>query len=182
MVNSSGPKPIKKKKSKKLSASRNKRKTPAAQLKELQKSLPEDVRISRVKGIGRPSVYKPEYCMLLINHMKEGMNFETFAAKLEYMTAGRLYEWVEKHPEFRDAKKIGEMLAYDFWLRMGRSGAAGKIKGFQTAPWIFIMKNLFKWQDRHEVKTEHREIKEVVHTVEIGVDGDISQIKNVITA
>lgn len=170
------------KKSKKLSKSSSKRKTSAAQLKAIQDSLPEDVRVERVKGMGRPTQYHPDLCMMLINHMSQGFDFESFAAKLEYMTAARLYDWTNRHKSFAEAKKVGEALCKQWWINMGRGAVGGKIPNFNASVWIFTMKNMFGWRDKHDIKSKHTDVKEVVHTVEIGLDGDISQIQNVIEA
>lgn len=158
----------KKKKSAKSSTSKKK-----SSKKTVRKRKEIDV-TGLPRGVGRPSTYKPEYCQMLIDHMKEGFNFETFAAKLDYMSAASLYRWLDLHPEFREAKKIGEIYCQSWWLNLARGAAIGKIPNFNSTVWIFVMKNMFHWRDKHEVKTEHREIKEIVHQVEIGLDGDIS--------
>ncbi len=125
--------------------------------------------------IGRPSTYKPEYCQMLIDHMAEGFSFETFAAKLDYCSASNLYNWVELHPAFSEAKKVATQRGQLFWEQLARAAAAGKIKNFNSTVWIFTMKNRFGWRDKHDIKAEVREVKEVIHQVEIGLDGDITK-------
>jgi hypothetical protein len=98
---------------------------------------------------GRPSKYKKEFCDELIAHMAQGLSFESFAAKVD-ANPDTLFTWAKRHREFSEAKKKGTARSLLFWETMGRNGAAGKIKGFVPAPWIFNMKNRFGWRDRQE--------------------------------
>lgn len=51
----------------------------------------------------------------------------------------------------------------------------GQIKNFNAPAWIFSMKNMFGWRDKVETRHqhEHKEVKEVVHQVEIANTGEI---------
>ena len=93
---------------------------------------------------GQPTAYRPEYCELLKIHMAEGLSFESFAADCD-VSYDTLYEWERVHPEFSEAKKIGEPKNYKFWTKLGRDGSQGKIEGFNASAWIFTMKNRFNW-------------------------------------
>lgn len=57
--------------------------------------------------LGRPTLYKDEYCAQLIEHMKEGKSFESFAP-LAGVNRDTLYEWEHVHQNFSDAKKMGK--------------------------------------------------------------------------
>lgn len=103
---------------------------------------------------GRPTKYKPEYCEDLIAHMKQGLSFESFAAHCN-THFDSLYEWCKKYPEFSEAKKEGTAQCLAVWEKIGMQGTLGKIKNFNTASWIFNMKNRFKWRDAVEVSTEN---------------------------
>lgn len=107
---------------------------------------------------GRPTKYRPEYCELLISHMESGLSFESFAGAIG-VTKQIIYDWLERHPEFLDAKKIADPKCQLFYEKIGRSAMAGKIPNFNTAVWIFNMKNRFGWVDRLEQK----------HTGEVGI-------------
>lgn len=140
--------------------------------------LEENVKPKRTT-VGRPTAYRKEFCQKLIEHMEKGYSFESFAGVLGYASIGSVYRWVDKHPSFREAKKIGEAKSY-LWLEsVSRGAMMGKIPNFNSTVWIFTMKNRFGWKDRHHIKSEHthKEIKEIVHQVEIGLDGDITQHK-----
>ena len=101
---------------------------------------------------GRPTKYKAEYCEMLVKHMEEGLSFESFGAKAN-VSRDTLYTWEKKYEEFAEAKKKGKTKCLEFWESMGRSGAAGKLPGFNAAAWIFNMKNRFMWRDRQDVVT-----------------------------
>lgn len=96
---------------------------------------------------GRPSKYDPKYCDEVIAHMRQGLSFETFAAKID-VNRDTIYEWRNQHDEFSDAVKKGFDLSQTYWEQMGVAGMAGKIKNFNATIWIFNMKNRFKWRDR----------------------------------
>jgi transposase len=55
---------------------------------------------------GRPTSYKPEYCEMLVEHMAQGLSFESFAAVTDTWKAA-LYDWVKTYPEFSNAKQRG---------------------------------------------------------------------------
>ena len=101
---------------------------------------------------GRPTKYKKEYCKMLVEHMKEGLSFRTFGAVIG-VCEDTLHEWCKKHREFSESKKEGALYSELFWSKMGRSGAAGKINGFNATAWIFNMKNRFGWRDKKEIDT-----------------------------
>lgn len=179
-----------KKKSKKAKTSTSSKKSKAPKKKKAKKAkkkkynatdmvndigkMIEPIETPKIKT-GRPSSFKPEYSQMLIDHMKEGYNFESFAAKLNYQSVGGLYRWIDLHDEFREAKRVGEAMSLLWWLRLARAGATGQIKNFNATVWIFTMKNMFGWRDKHDIKTENKEVREVIHQVEIGMDGDISR-------
>ncbi len=131
--------------------------------------------------MGRPSEYDPKYCDMLIDHMKQGGTFESFAAKLRH-SKQTLYNWTSVYPDFLDAKKIGEGMSLDFFLNMGKLMATGQLRRVKSekpvilegkvqfdkdgnvvmereyeystggqSTWIFMMKNIHRWKDRTDV-------------------------------
>lgn len=128
------------------------------------------------KKTGRPSSYAPEYCQALVDHMKGGLSFESFGGVVG-KSKQTLYDWEKIHPEFLDAKKLGETLSQLWWERLGKAAMVGQaqtlpdgtridFKNFDTTIWIFSMKNRFGWRDKQE------------HT---GKDGGPIESKNEIT-
>lgn len=103
------------------------------------------------RPVGRPSSYKPEYPEKLFEHMAEGLSFECFGGRPEVKASvSMLYNWLEAHPDFQEAKKLGETASRYFWEIMGIDGAKGKIQGFNLGGWIFNMKNRFFWRDKQD--------------------------------
>lgn len=84
---------------------------------------------------------------MLIEHMGDGLSFEAFAGVIG-KSKETLYQWVKAHPNFADAKKKGDALSLLFWEKMGLTGMAGKIRGFNVAAWIFNMKNRHGYRDK----------------------------------
>lgn len=105
---------------------------------------------------GMPSKYKPEYCQMLIDHMKEGLSYETFAT-IPRCCRDTLYAWEKAHPEFLEAKKTAFLECRIFWEKLATDNMINSNGvSLNTGLWIFNMKNRFKWTDRmeSEVKVE----------------------------
>jgi transposase len=104
---------------------------------------------------GRPTKYKEEYCQQLLEHLKEGYSYKTFAALVNVNT-DTLYEWERKNKKFSEAKKEGVLHSLLFWEKKGITGMT--TPGFNATVWIFNMKNRHGWRDKssEEVKEEHQ--------------------------
>jgi hypothetical protein len=108
---------------------------------------------------GQPTSYRPEFCELLIEHLKKGFSFEAFGAVADCCKA-TLYNWLDAHPEFLDAKKRGESHSRMKWEEIGMeglwnsSGGPGEHHNLNTTAWIFNMKNRFGWRDSQPVEDE----------------------------
>lgn len=107
---------------------------------------------------GHPPQYKPEYCQMLIDHMSEGLSFESFAAKIDKCKQ-TIYVWTKKHSDFAEAKEIAFAKCQLFWesqgidglystTEMDEDGKPVKSKSINATVWIFNMKNRFKWRDK----------------------------------
>lgn len=117
--------------------------------------------MSEKNPIGRPSKYKPEYCQMLIDHMSQGLSFESFAAVIN-ISRDTLFEWSKEHDDFSYSKKIAfdncqlfwEKLGIDNILNVSESESFGEgqskssSKSLNASAWIFNMKNRFKWKDK----------------------------------
>ena len=122
---------------------------------------------------GRPTLYRPEYCEMLVAHMKGGLSFECFAAVID-VHPDTVYEWVKVHESFSEAKRVGKIHERLFWERLARGGAAGQLKrtaktvthrdgrvevteeptNANAALIIFALKNKFpkEWRDRKDLE------------------------------
>ncbi|NJM09710.1 MAG: hypothetical protein HC883_02090 [Bdellovibrionaceae bacterium] len=88
---------------------------------------------------GAPTKYAPDFCKHLLGHMGKGLSFATFSHEVG-VNLDTIYDWAERHPEFLEAKKAGEMAQKNYLEKIGIALATGQIEGNVTA-WIFIMKN-----------------------------------------
>lgn len=97
------------------------------------------------------SDYDPKYDQMLLKHLAEGYSYRSFAGLIG-MHRSTLHDWEEKHPSFKLAKDIGIEKGALLWEKIGLSASVGKIKNFNSAAWIFNMKNRYNWTDRQEIK------------------------------
>ena len=115
---------------------------------------------------GRPTIYKPEFCELLIDHMVKGYSYESFAGLIG-VSKQTIYDWEKANSEFLDAKKIGVEKSRLFWETQGiegiyttevftqdENGSTSTKKALNSSVWIFNMKNRFKdeWKDKQETE------------------------------
>ena len=105
----------------------------------------------------QPRAYKPEYCDMLIQHMSQGLSFDTFGAAVG-VSKKVLRAWLDAEPDFRDAREIGDSYLLLFWERMGVAGAAGKLKNFTCRAWEVNMRVRFKdtWRDDIAAEEAHQ--------------------------
>jgi hypothetical protein len=100
-----------------------------------------------------PAKYEPRFCQLLIEHMSEGLSIEAFAGVIR-VHKDTIYEWAKVHPEFKEAKAIGEGASRLYWERLGRdhiiNESFGKDggKSLNSSVWIYNMANRFGWRSR----------------------------------
>ena len=118
--------------------------------------------MAKAKGPGRPSLYKEEYCEMLVEHCAKGLSFESFAGVVK-VNRDTLYEWEKKHIQFSDAKKRAEAVCRLFWEEAGIKGLWGsKDRMFNATVWIFNMKNRFGWKDVKDVEVSSGDKKRLV--------------------
>jgi hypothetical protein len=105
--------------------------------------------------------YKPEYCEQLIEFMKKGYSLASFGAEIG-RSRETLYTWMEKHPEFREAHKIGKQSALRFFETMLINATMGTIpaqlrnlgaRKLDVAAIIFALKTRFHqdYSEKHIV-------------------------------
>lgn len=125
---------------------------------------------------GRPTKYRKEYCALLLEHMKDGLSFESFGG-IVGVARHTLYDWEKVHPEFLHAKKEGESGSRLYWEKVGRDGLYNETikdgdgmtvtKSINATIWIFNMKNRFKWRDKTEEEDEPEKLNSTLPTADL---------------
>jgi hypothetical protein len=109
------------------------------------------------KKVGRPTRYKKEFCQMLIEHMEQGLSFDTFAGVIG-VNRDSLYEWKNTHKEFSDAKGIATAKRNLFVEKMFTAAAIGRevkdpkgnVLKFQPAMMVYWTKNTLGWTDKIE--------------------------------
>src|SRR3974390_394336 len=56
--------------------------------------------------IGRPTLYEPRYCQMVINHMAKGRSLTAFAGSIG-VGKETVYDWLTKYPDFAAAVEQG---------------------------------------------------------------------------
>lgn len=116
---------------------------------------------------GRPSKYSPAYCNEVVECLAEGHSVTGFAGLIG-VTRSTIYKWVEDHPDFAEAMKIGQAKAVYFWEKNLISVAQ---KGVGNAACsIFGVKNRAPedWADK--IQTE------LTGAVKVNIAGDDSNL------
>ena len=104
------------------------------------------------KPMGRPSLYKPEYCEAVVKAMSEGVSLSGFAGMIG-VSREALYHWQSKHSDFSDACSRARMARVLWWeQKLMRS-----TKGAQTTASIFALRNAdpTEWRDVRSVQHDH---------------------------
>jgi len=110
---------------------------------------------------GMPSVFKPEYCGMLVEHMAKGFSFDSFAGVIGHHKQA-LSTWVKSIDKFQEAYQLGKAKSLLFWEAKGIEGifnesfGGGVSKTLNAPIWRLNMINRFKWKDRAE---EEKSIK-----------------------
>jgi hypothetical protein len=101
---------------------------------------------------GRPSEYRPEYCQLVIEKMREGVSLTGFAALIG-VSKEAIYNWMTLHREFSDAVARARPARVLWWeQKLMRSR-----KGAETTASIFALRNAdpTEWRDIRNVQHDH---------------------------
>lgn len=109
--------------------------------------------------------YKPEYDQMVIDHMAQGLSFESFAGVID-CGVSTIKDWANpKHPSFKDSfsasKKVARAKCVLFWEKAALPFATGsqdafeilvgadgterlQARPFSASTWIFNMKARFR--------------------------------------
>jgi transposase len=120
------------------------------------------------KKMGRPTLYRPEYCSKVIELGRQGKSKEQIAAQLG-LGWNTLGGWAEKHPEFKEALHEAKNLELSFWEDLGLQHIV-EVPGsgrLNSAVWNKIMSCRFphKYSERNKIELT-------------GADGGAIQVQN----
>jgi len=93
--------------------------------------------------------YRETYPQMLFNHLAAGYSFRTFSAVIRVNPA-TVYEWLDKHVEFAEAKAIGERASERFFEQK----AIEQIEDGSAATLKLIMTNRFDYKDKSEISAD----------------------------
>lgn len=126
---------------------------------------------------GRPTDFYPELGDEILALMQEGLSLAASAAELG-IHRQRVYDWVDKHPEFADTVKLAQAKRQAFLERRLLKADTGPV----VTSTIFALKNAGPDDWREKVLNEHsgrdgEPIKsDVTHHGEVGLSGSAALI------
>ena len=96
---------------------------------------------------GRPTDFRPELGEEILHRMEEGLSLAAAAAEIGIYRQ-RVYEWVNRYPEFADTVKLAQAKRQAFLERRLLSAEIGPV----VTSTIFALKNAGPedWRDKHE--------------------------------
>jgi hypothetical protein len=104
---------------------------------------------------GRPTLYRPEYCERISELMNEGLSFAACAGDIG-VSRDTIYEWSKVHPEFSDAKSIGEAKAQLWWERRNIDLAKTGEGNATATVWGLKNRASADWRDRTEQESTNK--------------------------
>lgn len=116
---------------------------------------------------GRPSKFDPDFHPeSFIELSKEGKTLAEICAAWG-ICRDTLWRWSKDKDRtiFSDAIKIGLQAREAWFVEQGKKIFRGEIKG-NPAPWVFIMKNCFKWSDKNDDEPTDKEEETVTLTTD----------------
>ena len=72
-----------------------------------------------MSDVGRPTLYKPEYCQDVIEWGKQGKSLAWMAATLD-VSRECIYEWMRVHPDFSDSMTRARLHSQKWWEDFGQ--------------------------------------------------------------
>lgn len=98
--------------------------------------------------VGRPTDYRPEFGEQILELMESGLSLAASAAVIN-VHRQRVYEWVDRHPEFADTVRLAQVKRQLFLERRLLSAEVGPV----VTSTIFALKNAGPedWREKQEV-------------------------------
>jgi len=99
---------------------------------------------------GRPTKYRPAYCNEVIETMATGLSLTAFAGEIG-VARSTINEWIDNHPEFSEATRVGKAkrtLALERGMLSAENGPAVTAR-------MFALKNADPEEWREKQHIEH---------------------------
>lgn len=127
-----------------------------------------------------PVRYTARYAKELVDHMSQGYSFASFAGHIG-VSFTTLKKWIERYPEFRIAKEIGQSRSRFWWEQRGLKGLwkIDKQPQLNDKIWLANMRVRFGWRDQ-EIKPIDMATKDVA-TLLKDAERFIEQLKEKVT-
>lgn len=119
--------------------------------------MDENKNMSPAKG--RPTDFKKNYGDEILSLMAEGLSLAASAAELGFHRQ-RVYEWVEKHPDFADSIRLAKSKRQLFLERRLLSASTSPV----VTSTIFALKNAAPDDWREKIENTHTGTVSVVHS------------------
>lgn len=100
--------------------------------------------------VGRPTLYRPEYCETVVELGREGKSLAQMASHFD-VTRQAVLEWANQHPEFFAALERARVHAQNWWENQAQTGMYAR--GFNSKVWEVSVRARFR-----EDYTERKEI------------------------
>lgn len=109
--------------------------------------------------------YRKEFGHKLINHMRTGRSFASFAGTIG-VSPTTISGWRDEHPDFKEALEIAKSVNMAAWEDIAIDQATGETKG-NSSTTTFMMKNLHpdEYKDKQVIENEGN----VVYMISTGV-------------
>jgi len=92
---------------------------------------------------GQPSYYEPWMCEAILEIAAKGGHIPAMCVRIGIKSISVFYEYINKHPEFKEAVAYGKLISQAFYEQQLLKGATGKIEGFNATAFALIMNNKF---------------------------------------
>ena len=105
-------------------------------------------KLTTKNAVGRPTKYSPSMLPIIEELASQGAGKVEIAVALG-ITRATLYNWTQDNPDFFDIMQKADQSAQAWWEKTGREATFGAFPAFNSAAYIFQMKNRFRrdWQD-----------------------------------
>ncbi len=105
--------------------------------------------------IGRPSLYRPEYCEQVVQVMREGLSLLSFAASID-VSRRTITEWMMEHEEFSLAVSRGKAISAAWYELQQKKLIESGGSSSQATLIVFGLKNMASDEWKDKIVNEHQ--------------------------